>query len=271
MGMTGEIEFRATLTDGRSLRLVLDALKEFMREAPIICTPEGISIGGMDNSHVCVVQVMWKKNAFKSYECNSSVALGLQFETFLKVVKIADPLKELTLIKEARKDVLRIQFGAERENSFFDIKLLDLENDPLEITDPDENNSTAFTIQSLTFQSMVGEFLGYGDCVNFQVLPKGIKWHVNGDSGTGGRFVKQHPSSSKLKVKRLVTEVNDEYNLKYLHMFCRAVPLTDEITFTSTPGEPMAIRFPIHDLNYGHMTFYLAPKSLMNDGTAGDM
>eukprot|EP00397_Hematodinium_sp_SG-2012_P042964 GEMP01047638.1.p1 GENE.GEMP01047638.1~~GEMP01047638.1.p1 ORF type:complete len:290 (+),score=41.58 GEMP01047638.1:76-870(+) len=254
--------FKAVMANGHTIRKILETIKEFMRECSVLCTPEGIRIDGMDNSHVALLQLKWNKEAFKAYHCVDDVQLGIHFETFLKVVKLVDTDRQITLLKEADKDILRVQFGEEKDNSFFEIKLLDLEYDPLEIVDPDEESCTSFILNSTIFTNMVSEFASFGDNVRWHISDKGIKWTVQGESGTGGRFVKNLSSPAGMQKFKLSLkeDIEEEFNLKYLQIFVKASGLSEEIHFKCMPGDPMTVTFPIGSLALGRMSFFLAPK-----------
>lgn len=264
-------EFIATLPNTTTIRKVLETVKEFMNQSAIQCREEGITIEGMDNSHVALLQLKWFKCAFKEYHCEQDISLGVHFDTLLKVCKLVDGDKPISFCKEPNKEVLRVIFGAEKDNSFFDIKLLDLEYDALDVDEPNMDVCTSFILNGTIFQQMINTFGGFGDTVNWKVNNKGIKWTVKGETGVGGRFVKNTEQSTTSKFKLdLKQEVDEDFNLKYLLIFVKASGLSDEVHMKIQPNEPMTVTFPIGNLEFGKMSFYLAPKSVGQGGDDDD-
>jgi len=257
-----EYEFMATLANTNIIRKVLETIKEFMSTSAVQCQEDGIVIEGMDNSHVALLQLKWNKPAFREYYCKQHISLGVHFETLLKVVKLVDGDKSISLCKEPNKEVLRVIFGDVKDNSFFDIKLLDLEYDALDVEEPASDSCTSFVLNSSIFSNMITVFSNFGDSVNWKINKYGIKWTVRGDTGEGGRFVKNTTQTATSKFKLdLRQEVDEDFNLKYLQIFVKAAGLSDEVHMKIQPGEPMTVTFPIGNLEFGKMAFYLAPKS----------
>jgi len=67
--------FEAKLTQGSTLKKMLDAIKDLVNEASWDCSQEGMSLQAMDTSHVSLVAVLLKAQGFEKYRCDRSVTL----------------------------------------------------------------------------------------------------------------------------------------------------------------------------------------------------
>lgn len=114
-----DYEFFATLKDGVHIRKIIDTVKEFMNESSVQVSDAGITIEGMDNSHVSLMQMKWYPEGFEFFRCAKPMQLGIHFETMSKVIRLQEADKKISLAKLPDQEVLRVIFGSSDSNSFF--------------------------------------------------------------------------------------------------------------------------------------------------------
>lgn len=154
---------------------------------------------------------------------------------------------------------------------FFDIKLLDVEFDALDVSEPDECIGNDFSIKSEALSHVINTFSVFGDTMRMRIMKDGIKMWVNSDVAVAGRFMKENSSATGLyKMNKFHSIVEEDYNLKYMAVFVKAANLTDMIKVKCVSDEPMMVTFPIGTLQNGRLTFFLAPKNTNKD-TGDDM
>lgn len=78
----------AHIGQGALLKKVFDAIKEMVPEVNLECSSTGIQLQAMDNSHVALVSLDLKDQAFESYRCDRGRALGLNMAAVAKVFKL---------------------------------------------------------------------------------------------------------------------------------------------------------------------------------------
>lgn len=72
--------FEAKLTNSVTLKRILDSIKDLVNEASWDCSPAGMSLQAMDTSHVSLVAVLLKSEAFVQYRCDRNVTLGMNLQ-----------------------------------------------------------------------------------------------------------------------------------------------------------------------------------------------
>jgi proliferating cell nuclear antigen len=123
----------------------------------------------MDNSHVALVSMMLKSEAFSPFRCDRNIALGINLVSLMKVLRAAQSSDILTLKAEDAPDVVNLVFESPDKDriSEYDIKLMDIDQEHLGI--PDTEYAATIAMPSSEFQrickdlsaiSESGRFLG---------------------------------------------------------------------------------------------------------------
>ena len=91
----------------------------------------------MDNSHVALVSMMLKAEAFQPYRCDRNISLGVNLTSLTKVLRAAQNEDMLTLKAEDGPDVLNLIFESSQNDriSEYDLKLMDIDQEHLGIPD----------------------------------------------------------------------------------------------------------------------------------------
>jgi proliferating cell nuclear antigen len=91
----------------------------------------------MDNSHVALVSMMLKAEAFSPFRCDRNIALGINLTSLTKVLRCANSDDILTLKAEDAPDVVNLVFeSADNDRiSEYDIKLMEIDQEYLGIPD----------------------------------------------------------------------------------------------------------------------------------------
>jgi proliferating cell nuclear antigen len=106
----------------------------------------------MDNSHVALVSMMLKAEAFSPFRCDRNVALGINLSSLAKVLRTAQSSDILTVKAEDSPDVVNLVFeSADKDRiSDFDIKLMDIDQEHLGI--PETDYAASVSLPSSEFQ-----------------------------------------------------------------------------------------------------------------------
>lgn len=76
------------LPNGALLKKVFDAVREMVSDVNLECSDRGMQIQAMDASHVSLVSLDLKPNAFDHWSCNRVRTLGLNMSHVAKVFKL---------------------------------------------------------------------------------------------------------------------------------------------------------------------------------------
>lgn len=68
--------FEAKLIQGSLLKKIIESLKDLVTEANFDLSPGGVSLQAMDSSHVALVALMLRADAFEDYRCDRARSIG---------------------------------------------------------------------------------------------------------------------------------------------------------------------------------------------------
>ena len=160
--------------------------------------------------------------------------------------------------------------------SNFNLKLIDIDAEHLGI--PDTEYKTTIRMPSAEFQRIVRELQTIGDTVNISASKEGVKFAVQGDTGSGTIVCKQSTASDDKQDEgvqiKMEEEVSLTFALRYLNSFAKATPLSSMVTLKMSPDVPLVVEYAIQTSDdapkdMGHIRFYLAPKIEEDDAAAG--
>jgi len=68
--------FEAKLMQVGVLKKILEAVKELVNSANFECTAAGFGLHAMDSSHIALVSLLLRQDAFEQYRCDKNRNLG---------------------------------------------------------------------------------------------------------------------------------------------------------------------------------------------------
>lgn len=131
---------------------LVDAIKDLVQDCNFDCNDSGIALQAMDNSHVALVSMMLRSEAFSPFRCDRNIALGINLGSLTKVLRAAQSEDILTLKAEDAPDVVNLVFenaGNDRISEY-DIKLMDIDQEHLGI--PETDYAATITMPATEFQ-----------------------------------------------------------------------------------------------------------------------
>ena len=131
---------------------VVDAIKDLVQDCNFDCNDSGIALQAMDNSHVALVSMLLKSDAFSPYRCDRNIALGINLGSLTKVLRAAQADDILTLKAEDAPDVVNLVFESSATDriSEYDIKLMDIDQEHLGI--PETEYAATISMPAAEFQ-----------------------------------------------------------------------------------------------------------------------
>ena len=217
-------------------------------------------IQAMDSSHVSLITLVLRKDGFSHYRCDTALTMGLKMSSIPKVLKCADAHDTITLIAEDSGDYLSLVFENEDADriSDFELKLIELEAEHLTI--PEEEAQAVITLSANEFQRLCRDLSTLGDSCAISVTKEGVRFSVEGDVGKGSVMLRPSDSADgnsgvHIEMREVIEQ---RFALRYLSMFAKATPLSDNVKLTLTRDMPVKVEYGIEGL--GSLCFYLAPK-----------
>lgn len=253
--------FEARLENGKTLKQIVDAIKDLVNDCNIDCTEEDISIQSMDSAHVSLVAVKLDSGAFAQYRCDRPQSLGFNTANMAKIFKMLDNDATLSLKAEDDADTLTLIFEGGKSHSIadFELKLMDIEAEQLGI--PDTPYQCTIQMPAREFERIVRDLQVLGDTCTISCGKEGVRFSVSGNIGTGNILVRADGSAEK-EGDRVIIEMEEQvelnFALRYLNFFTKATSLTDRVIISMSPEVPVVVEYPIEE--HGHVKYYLAPK-----------
>ena len=90
----------AKLSEGNTLKKLIDSIRDVVENINFDCNPKGISMQAMDTSHVALVTLHLQQDGFEYYRCDKPLTLGINIATFSKVLKCSSSDDAITLRAE---------------------------------------------------------------------------------------------------------------------------------------------------------------------------
>ncbi|KAF1833042.1 proliferating cell nuclear antigen [Decorospora gaudefroyi] len=257
------VVLEARLDQSNILKKVVDAIKDLVQDCNFDCNDSGIALQAMDNSHVALVSMMLKSEAFTPFRCDRNIALGINLASLTKVLRAAGNDDILTIKAEDAPDVVNLVFENKSSEriSEYDIKLMDIDQEHLGI--PDTDYSATITLPSAEFQRICRDLGALSESVAIEVSKEGVKFSCSGDIGSGSVILKPHTSVDKPgeNVEIDMTEpVSLTFSLKYLTNFCKASGLSEQVKLSLSGEVPLLVEYTLTGGTHSYLRFYLAPK-----------
>ena len=117
----------------------------------------------MDNSHVALVSMMLKAEAFSPYRCDRNLALGINIVSLTKVLRAAQASDILTIKAEDGPDVVDLTFESSEKDriSEYSIKLMDIDQEHLGI--PETEYAANVVMPSAEFQRICRDLMAISE------------------------------------------------------------------------------------------------------------
>ncbi|KAK2020121.1 proliferating cell nuclear antigen [Colletotrichum eremochloae] len=251
----------ARLDQADILKKVVDAIKDLVQDCNFDCNDSGIMLQAMDNSHVALVSMALKAEAFSPYRCDRNIALGVNLGSLTKVLRAAQGDDVLTLKAEDAPDSLNIIFESSENDRIteYDLKLMDIDQEHLGI--PETDYAATITMPSTEFRRICADLMAMSESVTIDASKDGVKFACNGDIGNGSVTLRSHTNVDKpeLNVDIALSEpVSLTFSLKYLSNFCKAAAISKQVKICLSNEVPLLVEYTL--VGQSHLRFYLAPK-----------
>ena len=117
----------------------------------------------MDNSHVALVSMLLRSEAFEPFRCDRNIALGVNLTSLTKVLRAAQNEDILTVKASDAPDVLGLVFenSANERISEYDLKLMDIDQEHLGI--PETEYAATITMPSNEFRRICTDLLAMSE------------------------------------------------------------------------------------------------------------
>jgi len=233
-----------------AFKSIFEVLKDVLNDVNIVFSPSGMNILTLDTARVALIDLTLASENFEEYECEREIVVGVNMSNLFKLLKIISNNDTLEL-NVVNRDALNIKIENAEKSSVttFNLKLLDINDDRIEM--PDVPIESITTLTSVDFQRL---------CRDMGNISTNVMIHRSGNTlalSCKGDFADQ--STSIECVEKTETDISGLYSLKYMNIFTKATSMSSKMQLRlNSISNFLILHYNV--ANLGHMEFYLAPK-----------
>lgn len=134
-----------------AFKSIFEVLKDIINDVNIYFTADGIHVLTLDTARVTLVHMELGAENFEEYECATEVVAGLNMANVYKLLKSVTHQDTLFVRIEGRDYMeIHIENPEKKSSTSFKLKLLDINDDKLEI--PEIHMNVVTTMPAVDFQ-----------------------------------------------------------------------------------------------------------------------
>lgn len=246
---------RITFNNSALLRRAFEAIKEALPLVRIQIENDGMTCRGMDGAHVSLLLLHISNQDCIYEDFTESFTITINTNLFCRILSLSTSVDLITLTIEQDSDTMEIKFENNDRKSEYEISLLDLDQEELEI--PDVDYSITLHTPSVEFHNTLKEISIFGDDASFGASEEGFVVSAEGTNGKGKQLLKSTESRTLEMAED--SETTLKFPLKYLLMMMKGgSPLSDRFTLDMDSQYPLRLVWSFGKASV--FKTYLAPK-----------
>ena len=241
-----------------AIRTLVEVLKDVLNDINVQFDETGVKIMAMDGSHVALIHMKLFAQKFEYYHCPNKINAGICMGSLFKLIKTVGNNDTIRFyIEEDNCDQLCINIENADKNSstLFRLKLLDIDNEELNI--PDVEINCIVTMPSNDFQRMCRDMANIGDNVIIQSDSEGLRFICEGDFASQETLIGE-ANHGLVYNKKDDEVIRGKFAIKYINLFTKSTNLCNTIELYLKPEYPLILKYNV--ANLGEIRFCLAPK-----------
>jgi proliferating cell nuclear antigen len=243
------------INDASVFRRSVDAIRDFLPQAQLRVSEDGLRISGMDSSHVGFVDYFLSAEDCKQLKVSHNSLVGISMTTLSRVLAMAGVGTEgLTLTCGSDDAALKVSFKTDGRSANFELPTLDIHEEAVEL--PDLSYGAVVKAKTADIAGMIKDLAVFGDSAVLCLDEEGFHVRVSGDVGKGELTLE--PDNDRDMIMEGDT-VELSFGMKYLQQIvksCSGLAAYMEVAFD--PSNPLRVRVLFGKSS--HFIAYLAPK-----------
>lgn len=239
-------------------------LKVFTETINIVVTKDEFHLQGMDSSHVCLYEFIFKKEWFNKWEVEEDLSFGLNTESIEKILNTYASGQSICLLVEDEEvekvffELLKTENNEKSPEKYFSTYCINIDGDLMEI--PSSEYGFELTFKSDEFKSYIDQLSKFGEVINFVCVDNKISMIAKSIQDEC-KF--ELSEDDFVEIKQNTEEINYSYSVKYITDICKFNKLSETITLKFSDEIPLLLKYNI-DENIS-VDFHLAPYVDEND------
>jgi proliferating cell nuclear antigen len=235
-----------------AIKSAFEVLKDILNDVNVYFTKSGMRILTLDTARVALVDMFLPSENFEEYECNSDIVAGVNVSNMFKLLKFISNNDTLTVEMKNREYLdIHIENAAKKTDTKFQLKLLDINEDQIEV--PDIKMSAITMMASIDFQRICRDMNNLASDVEITRRDKKFIIECHGDFANQETVIECNDSFKGL--------LSGKYSLKYLNLFTKATGMCSSVhIMQETDNRFLVLKYNV--ANLGDLKFYLATKMM---------
>ena len=242
-----------------ALRTLIEVLKDVLNDINITFDDTGMKIMAMDGSHVALIHMKLHAERFEKYYCKQKLNIGVCMGSWFKLMKTVGTNDTIGLFIEDEQPnelCIRIENASKNSSTTFKLKLLDIDNQDLNI--PDVEINCVVTMPSNDFQRLCRDMSNIGDSVEIISDTDGLHFKCEGDFASQETVIGEATHGLVFNKRDSDDTISGKFSLKYINLFTKSTNLCNTIELYLKPDNPLILKYSV--ANLGEIRFCLAPK-----------
>ncbi len=250
---------RFEITDKKKREIfitIFNNLKNFTDAIVLNIEEDRLYIQGMDNSHICVYELILQSSWFQVWDITEPQVFGLSLPIFNKILHICSDKQSIHIHSDNNED-LQIDFTCDEKGEFdkhLKMPLMDIDMDRLHI--PTMDYEVDIEMDSKKFKHLIDELANFNETLNIVCNENQVVLESSSSEGTMNVVI----TTDDIDLLAVVEgkEINASFGIKYIAQMCQFHKLTTNCAIHITEDMPLQLKYKIDDECM--MRFYLAPK-----------
>ena len=250
---------RFEITDKKKREIfitIFNNLKNFTDAIVLNIEQDRLYIQGMDNSHICVYELILQSSWFQVWDITEPQVFGLSLPIFNKILHICSDKQSIHIHSDNNED-LQIDFTCDEKGEFdkhLKMPLMDIDTDRLHI--PDMDYEVDIEMDSKKFKNLIDELANFNETLNIVCNENQVVLESSSSEGTMNVVI----TTDDIDLLAVVEgkEINSSFGIKYIAQMCQFHKVTTNCAIHITEGMPLQLKYEIDEECM--MRFYLAPK-----------
>jgi len=234
-----------------AIKSAFEVLKDILNDVNLYFTPKGVQILTLDTARVALIDMFLDAGNFEEYFCEANMVAGVNVTNMYKLLKFISNNDTLTLEINSRDYLdLRIENTIKRTDTRFKLKLLDINEDQIEV--PDITMAVATTMPSIDFQRICRDMSNLSS--DLEIVRENQKFIIK----CQGDFANQETIIECID-DTFEGTLGGRYSLKYLNLFTKATGMCSSVqVMQEEDNRFLVLKYNV--ANLGDLKFYLATK-----------
>lgn len=232
----------------------IGAISNLIDEVNFEFNKDGVEMKAMDPSHVALADFGLSSDAFRVYELEDTLKLGMDLAEMDKIMSRAKRDDEFIMEFDEEENRLRLEFRG-KSTRRFSLPLLEVEEE--ELPEPDLNFTASARVSAGVIREGLKDAALVSDNVRFEL--KGDRFVMGIESDTGSAEMELSRDDDGLQELQVDESSSAVYSIGYLEDMIKAASSKDVVEVSHGVDIPIQMVFQIAE-GKGHLKFLLAPR-----------